>query len=138
MLAAPSVNKLRYQPAASKWMSDTYSFTAPSAFIVRSTHNVHIPELSKEAAQLVRHETQNASPIFSVRVARIDIGRWSRGVYARFSSVRIRLNKKRDQKNPSGCCMSETSSSTAVEEAIEAKPGRVTVHIWSRVRSVKD
>jgi len=29
-------------------------------------------------------------------------------------------------------------SSTAVELAIDAIPGRVTVHIWSSVRSVKD
>lgn len=30
---------------------------------------------------------------------------------------------------PSGCCSKETSSSTAVEDAIDANPGRVTVHI---------
>ncbi len=34
--------------------------------------------------------------------------------------------------------MSETSSSTADAAAIGAMPGRVTVHIWSSVRSVKD
>lgn len=39
---------------------------------------------------------------------------------------------------PLGCCKSETMSSTAVELAMEAIPGRVTVHIWSRVRSVRD
>ena len=39
---------------------------------------------------------------------------------------------------PRGCWRSEARSSTAVEDAIEARPGRVTVHIWSSVRSVND
>jgi hypothetical protein len=39
---------------------------------------------------------------------------------------------------PSGCCKTETSSSTAMDAAIGASPGRVTVHIWSSVRSVRD
>lgn len=30
---------------------------------------------------------------------------------------------------PSGCCNKDTRSSTAVEAAIEARPGLVTVHI---------
>lgn len=30
---------------------------------------------------------------------------------------------------PRGCCRSDTRSSTAVADAIGAKPGRVTVHI---------
>ena len=39
---------------------------------------------------------------------------------------------------PSGCCKREANSSTAVAAAIGASPGRVTVHIWSSVRSVRD
>ena len=39
---------------------------------------------------------------------------------------------------PSGCCNRDTSSSTAIDAAMGASPGRVTVHIWSSVRSVRD
>lgn len=39
---------------------------------------------------------------------------------------------------PLGCWRSDTRSSTAVDDAIEARPGRVTVHIWSSVRSERD
>lgn len=42
------------------------------------------------------------------------------------------------ETHPSGCCKRETRSSTAVDDAIEAIPGRVTVHIWSSVRSERD
>lgn len=44
----------------------------------------------------------------------------------------------REGTYPSGCCRSEASSSTAVDDAIDARPGRVTVHIWSSVLSVSD
>lgn len=39
---------------------------------------------------------------------------------------------------PKGCCKMETNISTADAAAMGATPGRVTVHIWSRVRSVRD
>lgn len=52
---------------------------------------------------------------------------------------RERVQREKDRRtHPSGCCSNDTSSSTAVDEAIEAIPGRVTVHIWSSVRSVRD
>lgn len=54
--------------------------------------------------------------------------------------VETHQKKKKEKREtyPSGCCKSDTRSSTAVDAAIEASPGRVTVHIWSSVRSVKD
>lgn len=48
------------------------------------------------------------------------------------------LRQQGEQTDPLECWMIETSNSTAVEDAMDAMPGRVTVHIWSRVRSVKD
>lgn len=42
------------------------------------------------------------------------------------------------QTHPSGCCRTETISSTARAPAITARPGRLTVHCWSRVRSLVD
>lgn len=46
--------------------------------------------------------------------------------------------KYKEETHPSGCCRTEASSSTAVEAAIDARPGRVTVHISSSVLSVRD
>ena len=46
--------------------------------------------------------------------------------------IKVSVNAKRGRKNkshPSGCWRSDTSNSTAVDAAIEANPGRVTVHI---------
>ena len=40
--------------------------------------------------------------------------------------------------DPRGCCTREVKSSTAEAEAMGAIPGLVTVHIWSRVRSLRD
>jgi hypothetical protein len=39
---------------------------------------------------------------------------------------------------PRGCVNSEMSISTAVADAMAARPGRETVHIWSSVRSLRD
>lgn len=36
------------------------------------------------------------------------------------------------------CCNNETNNSTPIEAAILETPGRVTVHCWSKVRSVWD
>lgn len=38
---------------------------------------------------------------------------------------------------PRGCCKTEIKSSTAIAAAIGATPGRVTVHIWSKVLSLR-
>lgn len=54
------------------------------------------------------------------------------------AEVRNDILKKNAETHPSGCCNKETRSSTAVEAAMEARPGLVTVHIWSSVRSVRD
>jgi hypothetical protein len=39
---------------------------------------------------------------------------------------------------PRGWVKRETSISTAVADAMAARPGRETVHIWSSVRSLRD
>jgi hypothetical protein len=38
-------------------------------------------------------------------------------------------SQRKSEIYPSGCCRSDTRSSTAVADAIGANPGRVTVHI---------
>lgn len=42
------------------------------------------------------------------------------------------------ETHPSGCCKTETINSTARAPAIMASPGRLTVHCWSKVRSLVD
>ena len=42
------------------------------------------------------------------------------------------------ETHPSGCCKTETINSTARAAAIVASPGRLTVHCWSKVRSLVD
>ena len=103
---------------------------------------MHVAELSEETPQLVGYEAQDASATFFVRrnsVFGILVGRWSSGMKAEEQHLGVKSGRKtRTKTYPSGCWSSDARSSTAVDDAIEAKPGRVTVHIWSRVLSVKD
>lgn len=56
----------------------------------------------------------------------------------------VKTNKQSDplglfsRTYPSGWCRIPTKSSTARAEAIGARPGRVTVHCWSKVRLAVD
>ena len=51
-------------------------------------------------------------------------------------SVSTAISKR--ETHPAGCCRTETISSTARAPAIVASPGRLTVHCWSKVRSLVD
>ena len=39
---------------------------------------------------------------------------------------------------PTGCCSKDMSNSTALTAVMVASPGRVTMHIWSSILSVRD
>lgn len=51
-------------------------------------------------------------------------------------SVSTAISKR--EAHPSGCCKTETINSTARAPATMASPGRLTVHCWSKVRSLVD
>jgi hypothetical protein len=86
----------------------------PRTLVVRSAYERDSSELTKESTKLAWDLTEHKTLI---------------GMRYWFMNGKVKWG--------TGCCSKEARSSTT-EEAIGASPGRVTVHIWSRVLSLRD
>lgn len=112
---------------------------AAGAAVIRGADDGHVPELREEAAQLVRHLSEHTLRGGRLCAVAFLAGQWRRRcVNSTISFRESSIKAEQGVAYPCGCWRSETRSSTAVEAAIDARPGRVTVHIWSSVRSVSD
>lgn len=111
----------------------TYDLTAPRTFVVRDTLDERRLPSAELATKLMRHDAERRSAPFGSIVA----GRLSWSVNA-LMFVSPDAKARVGITHPNGCWTSETRSSTADADAIGAMPGRVTVHIWSKVLSDND
>jgi hypothetical protein len=118
---------------------EAHRITAPRAPVVGLTGDLEVVKLSEEASDLVRHNSKRGGgggiDFGGGLGLRSGAGGGERDVGGREGSAsgsRSAMTEPRSAEratNPLGCCKTETMSSTAIELAIEAIPGRVTVHI---------